>query len=47
MNAQDQMQNAVSQYTADVKNRSFPTDAQAFTMNADIIAQLRSEFKAK
>lgn len=47
MNAQDQMQNAVSQYTADVKNGSFPTDAQAFTMNADIIAQLRSEFKAK
>lgn len=47
MNAQDQMQNAVSQYTADVKNGSFPTDAQAFTMNADIIAQLRSEFKAE
>lgn len=47
MNAQDLMQNAVSQYTADVKNGSFPTDAQAFTMNADTIAQLRSEFKAK
>lgn len=46
MNAQDLMQNAVSQYTADVKNGSFPTDAQAFTMNADTIAQLRSEFKA-
>jgi len=46
MNAQELMQNAVSQYTADVKDGVFPTDAQAFTMNADTIAQLRSEFKA-
>lgn len=46
LNAQELMQNAVSQYAADVKSGSFPTDAQAFTMNADTIAQLRSEFKA-
>ncbi len=46
LNAQELMKNAVSQYATDVKNGSFPTDAQAFTMNTETITQLRNEFKA-
>jgi 3-methyl-2-oxobutanoate hydroxymethyltransferase len=46
LNAQELMKNAVSQYATDVKSGSFPTDAQAFTMNTETITQLRNEFKA-
>lgn len=47
INAQESMQQAVSQYAAEVKAGSFPTDEHAFSMHSEVIDQLRDEFKSE
>jgi len=40
-----QIKDALMDYRTQVESESFPTDANAFSMNADVIAQLKQEFK--
>jgi len=44
LNVGDMMRTAITEYRVEVENREFPTTANSFTMEDDVIATLQKEF---